>query len=99
MENLVDFVSSSITIKSKEAVNRLIKSFENRRKDCDVSKQEGPDDVYFSVPVTTSRTTTSPAQPTRFQESKKWALVLLRGLDCCSSTTIAFHYISPDMMI
>ncbi|CAG2181560.1 unnamed protein product, partial [Oppiella nova] len=34
---------------SKEAVNRLIKSFENRRKDCDVSKQEGPDDVYFAV--------------------------------------------------
>ncbi|CAG2106393.1 unnamed protein product [Medioppia subpectinata] len=34
---------------SGEAIKRLIKSFEIRRKFCDADKEEGPDDVYFSV--------------------------------------------------
>ncbi|CAG2175975.1 unnamed protein product [Oppiella nova] len=124
IENLLHLVSGHNPSEAicAEAVNRLVTSFETKRKYCDISEEKGPDDVYFAACLEGSGTVMgddrdSLGEPRFFHfapdamlnphdtvyHKKAWlknyaTYNFSTGMQCCSSSTVSFHYVTPDYM-
>ncbi|CAG2165153.1 unnamed protein product [Oppiella nova] len=122
IRNITFFTGGPGYIFSAEAVNRLVTSFETKRKYCDISEEKGPDDVYFAACLEGSGTVMgddrdSLGEPRFFHfapdawlnphdtvyHKKAWlknyaTYNYSAGMQCCSSSTVSFHYVTPDYM-